>query len=354
MTVRLADMRDIAGLTVRYRPFPAIQYPGRETPGDGPRMLRKVPSIVLVAMALGWQLLPARAQHAQFQVYGSEQGLESLAVRGVGEDELGFLWAATEAGLYRFDGTEFKAAGAEAGAPEEPVTRLFRSSTGHLWAIAAQSLLYEDKGRFHSIPVKGLAETPIRLNQIGELDGGEIVVRTGEGFSSVHLQKKGNGQAEWVAEDFADAHPGFPRDAHVNTMVQTRGGIWMGCDAGLCRWLAGRLIREGKEDGVPRDSYRTLLQTSNGDVWARGQSHMLRLSPGSSRWSDVTGQLVKAGTCLPGEEYRHFDSRRLACIHRARRDVGRGDFRDLCRSNRRGLAGAARRRSRAVERVRTF
>jgi diguanylate cyclase (GGDEF)-like protein len=253
------------------------------------------PSIALVALALSLQPRPAPAQHAQFQVYGTEQGLESLAVRGVGEDEQGFLWAATEAGLYRFDGTEFQAASAEAGVPEEPVTLLFRSSTGHLWAIAAQSLLYEDKGKFQPIAVKGLADTTIRFNQIVELDGGEIVVRTGDRFSSVQLRNKADGQAEWIAEDFSAAHPDFPRDLHINTMIQTRGGIWMGCDLGLCRWLAGRLIREGEDDGVPRDSYRTLLETSNGDLWARGQSHLLRLTPGSSRWADVTGPLGKQG-----------------------------------------------------------
>jgi diguanylate cyclase (GGDEF)-like protein len=255
--------------------------------------------MVLVGLALSLQLCPARAQHAQFQVYGTEQGLENLAVRGVGEDELGFLWAATEAGLYRFDGTEFQPAGAEAGAPEEPITLLFRSSTGHLWAIAAQNLLYEDKGKFHPIPVKGLADTAIRLNRIVELDGGEIVVRTGDRFSSVQLRPQANGHSEWVAQDFTDAHPGFPRDVQINAMIQTRGGIWMGCDTGLCRWLAGRLIREGKDDGVPRDSYRTLFQTANGDVWARGQSHLLRLALGAGRWSDVTGQLARSGLDCP-------------------------------------------------------
>jgi diguanylate cyclase (GGDEF)-like protein len=262
-------------------------------------MLRKIPStipsIVLVALALSGQISPARAQHAQFQVYGTEQGLESLAVRGVGEDEQGFLWVATEAGLYRFDGSEFQAAGAEAGAPQEPITLLFRSSTGHLWAIAAQNLMYEDKGIFHPVDVKGLADTPIRLNQIVELDGGEIVIRTGDRYSSVRMRGQGNGSTEWVVEDFASAHPDFPRDVHVNAMIQTRGGIWMGCEGGLCRWSAGRLIRVGKDEGVPRDSYRTLLQTRSGEVWARGQSHLLRLMPGSSRWSDVTGPLASEG-----------------------------------------------------------
>jgi diguanylate cyclase (GGDEF)-like protein len=264
-------------------------------------MLRKIRSTVLVvlALALSGQLWPAHAQHAQFQVYGAEQGLESLAVRGVAEDELGFLWAATEAGFYRFDGTAFHVAGAEAGAPEEPITLLFRSSTGHLWAIAAQNLLYEDNGRFRPIPIKGLADTTIRLNQIAELEGGEIVVRTGDHFSSVRLQKQGNGQAEWVAEDFADAHPGFPKDLHINTVAQTRDGVWMGCGVGLCRWLDGRLIREGKDDGVPRDSYRTLLQASNGDIWARGQAHLLRLAAGTDKWTDTTGKLGSQGLDCP-------------------------------------------------------
>jgi diguanylate cyclase (GGDEF)-like protein len=50
---------------------------------------------------------PSVAQDLQFRHFNSSDGLPSEAVYGVVQDQQGFIWTATDAGLSRFDGAEF-------------------------------------------------------------------------------------------------------------------------------------------------------------------------------------------------------------------------------------------------------
>lgn len=47
-------------------------------------------------------------QYSNIKKLGMEQGLSSNFVMGITQDERGFIWVATESGLNRFDGKNFK------------------------------------------------------------------------------------------------------------------------------------------------------------------------------------------------------------------------------------------------------
>jgi len=246
------------------------------------------------AIALGmlaWLHGPAVAQHVEFQAYGQEQGLENLDVRGVAEDEQGFLWVATGAGLYRWDGARFAHVGPEAGVTEEAIARLTSGSTGQLWVTSEPGLFHENGGSFRQLA------RPDRLPNLGargtvaELDGGEIAYISGDRLVSVQQRKDARGGMEWVAQDFAQAHDGFPGSLRVNSLAQARDGVWLGCETGLCKWLGGSLTRLGEDRGIPRDSYNTLLAMRSGDLWARGKSHLLHRAPEGGAWEDVTREI---------------------------------------------------------------
>ena len=44
---------------------------------------------------------PALAQQYRFRFFGTEDGLSNLAVKVLFQDRTGFLWAATESGVFR-------------------------------------------------------------------------------------------------------------------------------------------------------------------------------------------------------------------------------------------------------------
>src|ERR1035438_7394491 len=251
-------------------------------------LARKGALLVCVLAAL---CRPGLGQHAVFQVYGQEQGLENLVVRGVGEDEQGFLWAATEAGLYRWDGTKFVHVGEEAGVTEEAIARLFRSSTGHLWVSSEKGLFYEDGGRFQQIDIGGRTPNLGSRGGIAELEDGEITFISGDRLISVRQSRNAQGRMEWVAKDFAQAHGGFPNSMRVNGLAKSPAGAWLGCDEGLCKGQGGSVTRLGEDKGSAEDSYNTLRALRSGEVWARGRSHLLRLAPGAIEWSEAPGEI---------------------------------------------------------------
>src|SRR5271154_1690457 len=75
------------------------------------------------------------AQQYSFRHYGSAEGLQNLAVLSLAQDGLGYVWAGTEGGLYRYDGTRFRLMAASEGLPCATEARnLHVASDGMLWA----------------------------------------------------------------------------------------------------------------------------------------------------------------------------------------------------------------------------
>ena len=69
-----------------------------------------MPKHTLLLFLLCSTLMAATYSNAQsytLQHLGVEDGLSNNYVRDIVQDEQGFVWIATEAGLYRFDGCKF-------------------------------------------------------------------------------------------------------------------------------------------------------------------------------------------------------------------------------------------------------
>lgn len=75
---------------------------------------------------------PISAQPHAFDQYTVDDGLPSNYVYRIAEDELGYLWAATENGLARFDGYEWRSYGLEDGLTGLDVYEMSRLPSGEL------------------------------------------------------------------------------------------------------------------------------------------------------------------------------------------------------------------------------
>lgn len=91
------------------------------------------------------------AQDYNYINYDVEDGLAGSTVYSMCQDKDGFMWFATEAGVSRFDGTNFKNFSTADGLPETEVLALFPDSKGRVWMSPFKSsLCYYYNGKIHN------------------------------------------------------------------------------------------------------------------------------------------------------------------------------------------------------------
>ena len=92
------------------------------------------------------------AQQYSFRHYGAAEGLQNLAILSLAQDGAGYIWAGSEGGLYRYDGTRFRLMAAAEGLPcATQVSALHVAKDGALWANTCQQIFRFDGQRFHAI-----------------------------------------------------------------------------------------------------------------------------------------------------------------------------------------------------------
>src|SRR5271165_5525118 len=85
------------------------------------------------ALVLTWNVAGV-AQQYSFRQYGTADGLQNLAILSLAQDGAGYIWAGSEGGLYRYDGTRFHLMAAREGLPcATEVHALHVAADGALW-----------------------------------------------------------------------------------------------------------------------------------------------------------------------------------------------------------------------------
>ena len=235
------------------------------------------------------------------RTWGVEQGLPQGTVYALAQTSDGYLWAATQEGFARFDGTTFKtydkAAAAEIhsnltlallpsrdgslyaatnggglvhvdgrtvrsyrvadGLPSDSVTSLYESADGTIW-IGTQLGL----ARRHpdgKISVAAAAETlphPV-ITTLTEDWSGQLWIGTMKGIATLR-----SGQ---VIRHDSD---GFPTEQILAYCMARDGSVWIGTRGrGLLRYRAGAFRAYTAADGIPSTIVSAVFEDSNGTMW---------------------------------------------------------------------------------------
>jgi ligand-binding sensor domain-containing protein/two-component sensor histidine kinase len=89
---------------------------------------------ILFPVVLSWFAgFFAFAQQQEYSVYTTKDGLPSNYIYRVAEDDKGFLWVATDAGIARFDGKYFQVFTTENGLPDNEVLSVVKETNGQIW-----------------------------------------------------------------------------------------------------------------------------------------------------------------------------------------------------------------------------
>ena len=129
------------------------------------------------------------SQEYSYTHYDVTEGLAGSTVYCITQDKEGFIWAGTETGVSRFDGTHFKNFTTADGLPDVEILQMFGDSKGRVWmAPFRRSVCYYYQGRIHNqdndsllrgIHLKGNVES------FAEDAGGDILIQERAGLHLV-------------------------------------------------------------------------------------------------------------------------------------------------------------------------
>ncbi len=93
------------------------------------RLLRRITFFYAVILLSTSNLF---AQTYYFDYYGAKEGLQSK-VYNVLQDDLGYVWLATESGISKFDGVNFKNYTSDDGLASGGIKKIIKDSKGYIW-----------------------------------------------------------------------------------------------------------------------------------------------------------------------------------------------------------------------------
>ena len=252
------------------------------------------------------------------QAWAMENGLPQNTVQALAQTKDGFLWLGTEAGLVRFDGVEFQTYDHNSNRsgpalPGNDIRCLLASADGALWIGTNAGLArWKDEAVTVFTSQDGLPGNGILA--LEENSDRELLVSTdtgaaelsGDRFVGVTVEEflaaRGRGprprskavlpkdaieySAQMNGGQFAIGSKStvlaFRNDtvaarltigaeipgSRIQTIIADReGALWIGTNAGLVRWVNGKVERFPETDSLATASILALMEDREGDLW---------------------------------------------------------------------------------------
>jgi diguanylate cyclase (GGDEF)-like protein len=247
-------------------------------------------------------LLVAAGVHAQqyvFHAYRQPEGLKNLSVNAMATDREGFLWLATENGVFRFLGSRFERFGTEQGIAEIDARSIAADPDGSIWVGTNGNVYRWDGHRFLAVGPR-----PVHIqNEFGMAVEDERHLLVVDNERLFRLEHDAAGKILTYAPLFSDTtiakRPSLGHVAGVSVVSEdVRGArVWFGCGKELCAWLEGPAAGNPKGEGVvnwgriqdlPEDRWDSVLLDRTGTLWAGGAYHVAALQRGQPNFVDRT------------------------------------------------------------------
>jgi diguanylate cyclase (GGDEF)-like protein/PAS domain S-box-containing protein len=235
------------------------------------------------------------------RTWGVDQGLPQGTVYGLTQTADNYIWAATQEGFVRFDGTAFvtydkstvpqmqnnmtlsllsardgslyaatngggvlhvqgrrvQSYGVAAGLPSDATTALHESGNGTIWIGTQKGLASRHSdGRIVTI-ANSVGATPLTVTTLTEDWSGQLWIGTTHGVATL---KDGR-----LVRHAAD---GFPTGQILAIRVTRDGSVWIGTrGSGLVRYRSGQFRTYTAADGLPSSNVSAIHEDSRGTLW---------------------------------------------------------------------------------------
>ncbi len=278
--------------------------------------------LLLMAMATAAATLDM-AETPRLRRFGAAEGLPSRMVVALAEDRQGHVWAATDGGLARYDGNSLRVWEHD---PEQP---------GSLPGNEIETLLIDPLDRvWVGINGKGVARLDTDRERFQTFDTVNSTCQ-GQFWALAYVD-----DALWIGTNnhgvcrFGEdgsvrlythdpAHPGgLPSNSIFTSLVDARGRLWVGTEAGVARWNGSGFEPVAARE-LGRLSVLRLSRDADGSIWVGSQNDGLYRIDGQDRvsrprWAD-SAQLRSALVLADRQGGATGRVRPMACCEGMRR-----------------------------------
>jgi PAS domain S-box-containing protein len=203
--------------------------------------------------------------------YTALEGLPQNSVESLTRTSDGYIWAATQDGLARFDGVRFQTFQAQnsPGLPQDNIHFVTGARDGSLWVgTYSRGVAHLSHGTF--VPVAGLLSPVIR--SILEDRNNVVWIGTRAGLNR---WKNGKLSAYTTAEGLASNE--------VVAMVEDRQGrLWIGTNGGLSLLQGGSFAAFAAQNQLAGAEVRSLALARDGSLWAVAGQAVVHLKEGAA------------------------------------------------------------------------
>jgi signal transduction histidine kinase/CheY-like chemotaxis protein/ligand-binding sensor domain-containing protein len=227
----------------------------------------------------------APAQRYPFEVFNSRSGLHDPVVNGLVKDRSGFLWVATETGLYRFDGHHFERFNGPRELASEIVKSLGTDDRGNLWIFTYRGLHLLRNGDLS--PVASYPVTATR-NAMAAHPGGVMFLASRKGLLRCTASAAGPPVCQVFPNPFSA--PGAVVDA---VLTAKDGAVWSIEGQKVFRYRDGQWRQFPLPQLPQAQRWASLAQDGEGAIWARSAAAVVRMAPAESVFSLVSLPFVE-------------------------------------------------------------
>ncbi|MCB9066663.1 MAG: response regulator [Calditrichae bacterium] len=179
------------------------------------------------------------AQQYTFRRFGGDEGLSQMVVESILQDDDGYLWIGTQAGLNRFNGRHFKAFNIADGLHNDFINALAKGADGKIWIGNFMGLASWDATNGF-VNYSEPKSSPTVIESI-------VVDRAGQVWFGGY-----SGLAMWDGNQFKyyDENDGIPNLGIRKLMLDEHQRVWVVCKSGLY-YLNFNRFKKFKNEAIP-------------------------------------------------------------------------------------------------------
>jgi signal transduction histidine kinase/ligand-binding sensor domain-containing protein len=235
--------------------------------------------VLVLQFSVPGPLSAQQPENIRFERFTLRNGLASDWVQSITQDQKGYIWIGTAAGLSHYDGYDFinyrNIPGNPRSLANNRVNVVYVDKSGNIWVgtqngLSRYNQLNEEFDNFYNIPGDPKSLPGNVVSAIHESVSGQLWIGTDNGLAELD-RKTGVFNSQWLSEGGNVSLNG----ANISSISEDRNGtLWIGTNnKGLITFNISknifRFLNEQKNSGVlfPSSNISKVLVASSGEIW---------------------------------------------------------------------------------------